>query len=249
MKSSVTCIKHIMYFLQKTPTFRVCWKCPLRLLLDRRSGQSMTVAVSSKGLQVCPLTRRLRWTLWTLTHTRSEWWRADGYMFRMRGLRSIQWTLVSIWRLERGWYCLVRTVGGVKRILMWLARLCPLIHEMERTRRYNSALACTWNRGRKMSIRNDLPHTLISFINKLQMLISVASGWKGDVTLAALIGRLQVVIARSVFRGWAQAEVLEAGHRVAGGSLRWSWGPAVLSRPRLTGCLALIGWGDVHHPP
>lgn len=77
-------------------------------------------------------------------------------------------------------------------------------------------------------------------------MMSVVSG----VAQAALVGGLQVVIGGYLVRSEAQAEMLKAGQRVEGRrSLRGSCGPAVLARPLLAGCLALIGCRDIHHPP
>lgn len=58
-----------------------------------------------------------------------------------------------------------------------------------------------------MSIRNDL------------LLISTIRIWRAVMSVA-LVGRLQVAVEGSLVRRRAQAKMLKAGQRVAGGSLR-----------------------------
>lgn len=72
-----------------------------------------------------------------------------------------------------------------------------------------------------MSIRNDPLHTLVSIIRVECAAMRLVSGCKGgEVALAAVVGHLQVLVAGSLVRRRAQAQMLKAGQRVAGGSLR-----------------------------
>lgn len=91
-------------------------------------------------------------------------------------------------------------------------------------------------------------HSLFSIVKIWRAVTSVIPGCiGGDVALEALVGCLQVVVAGSLVRRRAETKILEAGKSVEGGFL--SCRPAVLAHLGLIGCLALIGCGDIHHPP